>query len=131
MVVWKITRRVIYEVGKFIYKSRYAPRDRSEQNGFRPSKLGKDFTYEIGKTKTSYFNNTYGIYCYEKMKDAVIEAGPNDADYPILEITIPKGTRIRTAKDGMIGVPVILTEVAVIDRELTVDERRSYAKDRA
>lgn len=89
--------------------------DTDDEDCFYPQRCGDVFTYEIGEKVTSSFETTPGLYCFEK-KDGAKNIGIN-ADLPstaLLEVLIPKGTKIRRALSSLgldLQVPdVILTE---------------------
>lgn len=94
------------------FRSLYDPCDRCSQVYFSektesdlvfhyPDRFGESLVYKIGEKTTSSFVNTPGLYCFEKLDGALnTEIDFNNSVTLLLEVKIPKGTKIRRANSN-------------------------------
>lgn len=133
LIAYKLVRSKVVQGVQFnqnMYFSRYSPIGRITQVRFKendkyyfyPLPRGGTLVYKIGEKTTSNFKTSPGLYCYAS-KEALLEVEESLAfEGSILEVLIPKGTKIKRAKSSKLAnyEDVILAEELIPVKEIKV-----------
>lgn len=106
----------------------FSEKTESDYVFYYPERFGESLIYKIGEKTTSSFVNTPGLYCFEKLDGALnAEIDFNNSVTFLLEVKIPKGTKIKKActiynyKDPNF-LDVVLTEELIPVRVVSRNE---------